>query len=63
MSQEEKEVGEREKQESLDSNVVQKVWLDRGMGKLCLCVSAKGLSITGIDDRRYWNHIPTDESR
>lgn len=43
--------------------VVQKVWLDRGMGKLCLCVSAKGLSITGIDDRRNWNHIPTDESR
>lgn len=42
---------------------VQKVWLDRSMGKLCLCVSAKGLSITGIDDRRYWNHIPTEESR
>ncbi|XP_028208764.1 F-box protein PP2-A12-like [Glycine soja] len=47
---------------SLDDGT-KKVWLDRGMGKLCLCVSAKGLSITGIDDRRNWNHIPTDESR
>ncbi|KAG4933079.1 hypothetical protein JHK87_047081 [Glycine soja] len=46
---------------SLDDGT-KKVWLDRGMGKLCLCVSAKGLSITGIDDRRNWNHIPTDES-
>ncbi|XP_004515800.1 F-box protein PP2-A12-like [Cicer arietinum] len=40
-----------------------KVWLDRSMGKLCLCISAKGLSITGIDDRRYWNYISTEESR
>lgn len=40
-----------------------KVWLDRSMGKVCLSVSAKGLSITGIDDRRYWNHVPTEESR
>jgi hypothetical protein len=38
-----------------------KVWLDRSMGKLCLSISAKGLSITYIDDRRYWNHIPTEE--
>ncbi|BAT75951.1 hypothetical protein LR48_Vigan01g223300 [Vigna angularis] len=47
---------------SLDDGT-KKVWLDRSTGKLCLCVSAKGLSITGIDDRRYWNHIPTEESR
>ncbi|XP_004511601.1 F-box protein PP2-A12-like [Cicer arietinum] len=40
-----------------------KVWLDKGTGKLCLAISAKGLSITGIDDRRYWNHILTEESR
>ncbi|CAK8539396.1 unnamed protein product [Lathyrus sativus] len=41
-----------------------KVWLDRGTGKLCLAISAnKGLSITGVDDRRYWNHILTEESR
>ncbi|KAI4327011.1 hypothetical protein L6164_019516 [Bauhinia variegata] len=40
-----------------------KFWLDRSTGKLCLSISSKGLSITGIDDRRYWNHIPTEESR
>ncbi|KAF7828314.1 F-box protein PP2-A12-like [Senna tora] len=40
-----------------------KVWLDRTTGKLCLAISSKGLSITGIDDRRYWNHIQTEESR
>ncbi|KAF7810199.1 F-box protein PP2-A12-like [Senna tora] len=40
-----------------------KVWLDRSTGKLCLSISSKGLSITGIDDRRYWNYIPTEESR
>ncbi|KAI9082734.1 hypothetical protein K1719_035308 [Acacia pycnantha] len=40
-----------------------KVWLDGSTGKLCLSISSKGLSITGIDDRRYWNHIPTEESR
>lgn len=39
------------------------LWLDKSSGKLCLSVSAKALKITGIDDRRYWNHIPTEESR
>ncbi|GKV23061.1 hypothetical protein SLEP1_g32843 [Rubroshorea leprosula] len=39
------------------------VWLDKSTGGVCLSISAKGLSITGIDDRRYWNHIPTEESR
>ncbi|KAK5778010.1 F-box protein PP2-A11-like [Gossypium arboreum] len=39
------------------------VWLDKNSGKLCLSVSAKAMKITGIDDRRYWNHIPTEESR
>ena len=42
---------------------VQKVWIDKRSGGVCLSISAKGLSITGIDDRRYWSHIPTDESR
>ncbi|MBA0680600.1 hypothetical protein Gotur_005613 [Gossypium turneri] len=28
-----------------------------------MSISSKGLQITGIDDRRYWNHIPTEESR
>ncbi|GMN32341.1 hypothetical protein TIFTF001_003618 [Ficus carica] len=40
-----------------------KVWLDKSTGGVCLSVSSKGLAITGIDDRRYWNHIPTEESR
>ncbi|KAE9606583.1 putative phloem protein [Lupinus albus] len=40
-----------------------KFWVDKSTGKLCLCISSKGLSITGIDDRRYWNRIPTEESR
>ncbi|KAA8522347.1 hypothetical protein F0562_013292 [Nyssa sinensis] len=40
-----------------------KVWLDKSTGRVCLSISSKGLAITGIDDRRYWNHIPTEESR
>ncbi|KAJ0265546.1 F-box protein PP2-A11 [Hirschfeldia incana] len=40
-----------------------KAWVDKRTSDLCLYISAKGLSITGIDDRRYWNHIPSDESR
>ncbi|KAJ8617859.1 hypothetical protein MRB53_014045 [Persea americana] len=27
-----------------------------------MSISAKELSIIGIDDRRYWKHIPTEES-
>ncbi|XP_039062219.1 F-box protein PP2-A12-like [Hibiscus syriacus] len=40
-----------------------KVWLDKSTGGVCMAISSKGLHVTGIDDRRYWNHIPTDESR
>ncbi|KAL9246757.1 hypothetical protein vseg_020252 [Gypsophila vaccaria] len=40
-----------------------KVWLDKKAGGVCMAISAKGLSITGIDDRRYWTQLPTDESR
>lgn len=39
------------------------VWLDRVSGGVCMAISAKGMSITGIEDRRYWNWIPTEESR
>ncbi|KAK4758553.1 hypothetical protein SAY87_019854 [Trapa incisa] len=39
------------------------VWLDARTSRVCLHLSAKSLAITGIDDRRYWNHIPTQESR
>ncbi|KAL2517007.1 F-box protein PP2-A12 [Abeliophyllum distichum] len=40
-----------------------KVWLDRSNGKICMSISSNGFAITGIDDRRYWSRIPTEESR
>ncbi|KAI3756458.1 hypothetical protein L1987_56279 [Smallanthus sonchifolius] len=40
-----------------------KVWLDKGTGKACVLISSNGLAITGIDDRRYWSWISTNESR
>ncbi|KAI4311699.1 hypothetical protein MLD38_036573 [Melastoma candidum] len=40
-----------------------RVWLDKFTGRICLSVCAKGLVITGVDDRRYWNYISTTESR
>ena len=39
------------------------MWLDRVTGRVCMAISARGLAITGIEDRRYWNWIPTEESR
>ncbi|ERN19355.1 hypothetical protein AMTRI_Chr09g22720 [Amborella trichopoda] len=39
------------------------VWLEKTTGAVCLTISSRAMSITGIDDRRYWNWIPTDESR
>ncbi|GAV85589.1 PP2 domain-containing protein [Cephalotus follicularis] len=39
------------------------IWLDKNTGGVCLSISSKALTITGIDDRRYWNHIATEESR
>ncbi|XP_008795389.2 F-box protein PP2-A13 [Phoenix dactylifera] len=38
-------------------------WLEKCKGGLCMSISSKALLITGIDDRRYWNYIPTEESR
>ncbi|CAL9154677.1 unnamed protein product [Musa hybrid cultivar] len=38
-------------------------WLEKNRGGVCMSISSKALLITGIDDRRYWNYIPTDESR
>ncbi|KAF5811668.1 putative phloem protein [Helianthus annuus] len=38
-------------------------WLDKRTGGVCLSISCKALNITGIDDRRYWNFIQTNESR
>ncbi|KAK6777435.1 hypothetical protein RDI58_024152 [Solanum bulbocastanum] len=39
------------------------IWIDRNNGGVCLAICSKGMRITGIDDRRYWNYISTDESR
>ncbi|CAK7343340.1 unnamed protein product [Dovyalis caffra] len=39
------------------------VWLDRVTGRVCMSISAKGMAITGIEDRRYWTWVPTEESR
>lgn len=39
------------------------VMLDKCSGQVCLFMSSKSLKITGIDDRRYWIYIPTEESR
>ncbi|XP_031128253.1 F-box protein PP2-A15 [Ipomoea triloba] len=44
-----------------DANKV--VWLDRVTGRICMSISAKAMTITGIEDRRYWNWLPTEESR
>ncbi|CAL0315990.1 unnamed protein product [Lupinus luteus] len=39
------------------------VWVDKCSGQVYLLMSSKSLKITGIDDRRYWNYLPTQESR
>ncbi|PKA59718.1 F-box protein PP2-A15 [Apostasia shenzhenica] len=39
------------------------VWLNRVTSGVCVSVSAKAMSITGIEDRRYWGWITTEESR
>ncbi|CAN0879957.1 F-box protein PP2-A15 [Linum grandiflorum] len=39
------------------------LWLDRVTGRVCVSISAKSMSITGIEDRRYWNWVDTEESR
>lgn len=41
----------------------QELWLDKISGDVCISISSKALRITGIDDRRYWNHISTEETR
>ncbi|KAM0843287.1 hypothetical protein ACQ4PT_057806 [Festuca glaucescens] len=38
-------------------------WLEKSTGMICMALSSKALVITGIDDRRYWAHMPTTESR
>ena len=43
--------------------LLQEFWVDKRTGGVCVSIGSKALTITGIDDRRYWNYIPTDESR
>ncbi|KAJ8644166.1 hypothetical protein MRB53_005914 [Persea americana] len=31
------------------------VWMEKSSGGICMSISTKELSITGIDDRRYWS--------
>ncbi|CAK9319033.1 unnamed protein product [Citrullus colocynthis] len=45
------------------NGVSKEFWLDKKTGGLSMAISWKALTITGIDDRRYWNHIFTEESR
>ncbi|GAA0185369.1 hypothetical protein LIER_32657 [Lithospermum erythrorhizon] len=40
-----------------------RAWLDKSTGKVCLSMASSALAITGMDDRRYWTRIQTDESR
>lgn len=42
---------------------MQEFWLDKRTGGVCLSISSNALMITGIDDRRYWKRISTEESR
>lgn len=42
---------------------IQEFWLDKRSAKTFLSISSKALKITGIHDRRYWNYIPTHQSR
>ena len=42
---------------------MQRVWLHKRTCSVCLSIASKGLAIIGIDDWRYWNHIPTEEPR
>lgn len=47
----------------VDLDHVQEVWLDKMSGKSCMCMSWKGMAVTGIDDRRYWSRVNSEESR
>ncbi|CAD6243025.1 unnamed protein product [Miscanthus lutarioriparius] len=38
-------------------------WILKNKGGLCISISSKAMTITGIDDRRHWSHLATDESR
>lgn len=58
-----KEIYARLSQPNRFDNATKEIWLDKRSGKVCMSISAKSMKITGIDDRRYWNQIVTEESR
>ncbi|KAL4574844.1 hypothetical protein LXL04_021683 [Taraxacum kok-saghyz] len=45
------------------SNGTKEVWIEKRNGGICMLVSWKGMTITGIRDRRYWAHVSTLQSR
>ncbi|KAL8240858.1 hypothetical protein R6Q59_014213 [Mikania micrantha] len=45
------------------SGGTKEVWMEKEGGGICMLASWKGMKITGIDDRRYWSHIPSLQSR
>lgn len=58
-----KEVYSRLCRRSLFDGGTKEFWLEKHTGRVFMSISSKALLITGIDDRRYWNYIPTEESR
>ncbi|KAJ1272480.1 hypothetical protein BS78_06G204800 [Paspalum vaginatum] len=38
-------------------------WIEKDKGGFCMSISSNAMSITGRDDRRYWSHLSTEESR
>ncbi|PWZ11037.1 60S ribosomal protein L10a [Zea mays] len=47
----------------LTKNWQNEFWILKNKGALCMSISSKAMTITGIDDRRYWSHLVTEESR
>ncbi|KAI7746073.1 hypothetical protein M8C21_003749, partial [Ambrosia artemisiifolia] len=45
------------------SSATKEVWMEKEGGGICMLASWKGMKITGIDDRRYWTHLPSLQSR
>ncbi|XP_038906480.1 F-box protein PP2-A14 isoform X2 [Benincasa hispida] len=62
LSQPKKEIFARLTRPYLFDHATKEVWLDKSSGNNFISISSKALKITGIDDRRYWNYIQTDES-
>ncbi|KAK4266724.1 hypothetical protein QN277_023610 [Acacia crassicarpa] len=48
---------------NLFDNGTKELRINKRTGGICLAISSKAFRITGIDDRRYWNYISTEEAR